>query len=177
LEIFRPKSLNSFTENRKPKTKTVIQVLGLPPPGAQVPASPVLRGEAGRRWLARELARLDPDAPWWSCPTPPGPGLPPLAAVDCGRAPGRPTAGPFRQVLCFHGRSPPRRLPENFDQPRMKLPSPGGEVERGDLPPRPSPSRGGNKMRPWGQTSGPRRQEQAVRCQGPAAAKGILIFH
>ncbi len=50
------------TANRKPQTG--IQVLGLHTSWCPGPGGPGFNvGEAGRRWLARELARLNPDAP------------------------------------------------------------------------------------------------------------------
>jgi len=98
LSILLPK-----TENRKPKT--LIQVLGLHTSWCPGPAGPAFYvGESGRRWLARELARLDPDAPLvvlshaplarvfrpWQQWTADAPQVAALLA-------------PFRQVLCFHG--------------------------------------------------------------------------
>jgi len=98
LSILLPK-----TENRKPKT--LIQVLGLHTSWCPGPAGPGFYvGESGRRWLARELARLDPDAPLvvlshaplarvfrpWQQWTADAPQVAQLLA-------------PFHQVLCFHG--------------------------------------------------------------------------
>jgi predicted MPP superfamily phosphohydrolase len=98
-----PSNLLPKTENRKPKT--LIQVLGLHTSWCPGPAGPGFYvGESGRRWLARELARLDPDVPLvvlshaplarvfrpWQQWTADAPQVAQLLA-------------PFRQVLCFHG--------------------------------------------------------------------------
>ena len=57
-----PSNLLPKTENQKPKTG--IQVLGLHTSWCPGPGGPGFNvGEAGRRWLARELARFNPDAP------------------------------------------------------------------------------------------------------------------
>jgi Icc protein len=98
-----PLNLLPKTENRKPKT--VIQVLGLHTSWCPGPAGPGFYvGESGRRWLARELARLDPATPLiilshaplarvfrpWQQWTADAPQVAALLA-------------PFRQVLCVHG--------------------------------------------------------------------------
>ena len=71
------------------------QLLGLDTslnPGAGGPVFEI--GAAQRQWLARELARTFPGhAPDHLIPRPPGPALPPLAAVDRGRPGSGPTAG------------------------------------------------------------------------------------
>ena len=87
------------------KQKTVIQVLGLHTAWCPGPGGPAFRvGEAGRRWLARELNRLDPEAPLiilshapldpvyrpWHQWTVDGPQVAAMLA-------------PFRLVLCLHG--------------------------------------------------------------------------
>jgi Icc protein len=85
--------------------KTVIQVLGLHTSWCPGPAGPGFYvGEAGRRWLARELARLDPDTPLIVL------SHAPLARVFrpwqqwTGDAPQvAALLAPFRQVLCLHG--------------------------------------------------------------------------
>jgi len=89
------------TENRKPKTV----ILGLHTAWCPGPGGPVFRvGDAGRRWLTRELARLDPEAPLiilshapldpvyrpWQQWTVDGPEVAAMFA-------------PFRRVLCLHG--------------------------------------------------------------------------
>jgi Icc protein len=91
------------TANEKPKT--VCQILGLHTAWCPGPGGPAFRvGESGRRWLARELARLDPEVPLvilshaplapiyrpWQQWTVDGPEVMPLLAR-------------FRQVLCLHG--------------------------------------------------------------------------
>ncbi len=91
------------TENGK--LKTVLQVLGLHTAWCPGPGGPLFRvGESGRHWLARELARLDPEAPLlvlshapldpiyrpWSQWTLDGPEV-----LD--------RLGRFRRVLCIHG--------------------------------------------------------------------------
>jgi hypothetical protein len=91
------------TENGQ--LRTVGQILGLHTAWCPGPGGPAFRvGAAGRRWLARELARLDPEAPLiilshapldpvyrpWHQWTVDGPEVIPLLAR-------------FRQVLCLHG--------------------------------------------------------------------------
>ena len=87
------------------KQQTVLQILGLHTAWCPGPGGPAFRlGAAGRRWLARELNRLDPGAPLiilshapldpvyrpWSQWTVDVPEVMPLLAR-------------FRQVLCLHG--------------------------------------------------------------------------
>jgi len=91
------------TENRK--QKTVCQIVGLHTAWCPGPGGPAFRvGDAGRRWLARELARLDPEAPLiilshapldpvfrpWQQWTVDGPEV--LARLSR-----------FRRVFCLHG--------------------------------------------------------------------------
>jgi predicted MPP superfamily phosphohydrolase len=98
-----PLNLLPKTENRK--QKTVIQVLGLHASWCPGPAGPgFCVGESGRRWLARELACLDPEVPLvvlshaplarifrpWQQWTADAPQVAALLA-------------PFRRVLCLHG--------------------------------------------------------------------------
>ncbi len=82
-----------------------LQVLGLHTAWCPGPGGPVFQvGEAGYRWLARELAHLDQDTPLLIL------SHAPLAQVfhpwqqwtaDAGRL--TPLLAPFRQVLCLHG--------------------------------------------------------------------------
>jgi Icc protein len=91
------------TENGKPET--VLQILGLHTAWCPGPGGPAFRvGESGRRWLARELAPLDPEVPLvilshapldpiyrpWQQWTVDGPEVAALLTE-------------FRQVLCLHG--------------------------------------------------------------------------
>jgi hypothetical protein len=168
-----PSNFLPKTENRKPKT--LIQVLGLHTSWCPGPAGPGFYvGEAGRRWLARELGRLDPDAPLivlshaplarvfrpWQQWTADAPQVAALLA-------------PFRQVLCFHGHVHRHAgFPENFDQPRIETPPPlaGGGWGEGDLftPTLTLPHQGGgNKRETWepgvrGQASGTSGQGSGV---------------
>lgn len=92
-----------ITENGK--RKTVLQILGLHTAWCPGPGGPLFRvGDAGHRWLARELSRLDPEVPLllvshapldpvfrpWQQWTLDGPEV--LAQLSR-----------FRQVLCLHG--------------------------------------------------------------------------
>ena len=85
-------SLLPESEPRKPKT---LQLIGLHTAWCPGPGGPAFRvGESGRRWLARELDRLDPEAPLsYPVPRPPGPRLSALAPVDRGRPGGVGDAG------------------------------------------------------------------------------------
>lgn len=91
------------TENRK--QKTAFQILGLHTAWCPGPGGPLFRvGDSGRRWLARELERLDPEVPLlllshapldpvfrpWQQWTLDGPEV--LARLRR-----------FRRVLCLHG--------------------------------------------------------------------------
>jgi len=169
-----PSNLLPKTENRKPKT--VIQVLGLHTSWCPGPAGPGFYvGESGRRWLARELTRLNPDAPLVVL------SHAPLARVFrpwqqwTGDAPQvAQLLAPFRQVLCFHGHVHRHAgFPEKFDQPPKETPPPlaGGSWGEGDFftPTLTLPPQGGGQKR---ETVGPgvRGQASGTSGQGSGAS-------
>ncbi|MFH1597102.1 MAG: metallophosphoesterase [Pseudomonadota bacterium] len=169
-----PSILSPKTENRK--QKTVIQVLGLHTSWCPGPAGPGFYvGESGRRWLARELTRLDPDAPLVVL------SHAPLARVFrpwqqwTGDAPQvAQLLAPFRQVLCFHGHVHRHAgFPEKFDQPPKETPPPlvGGSWGEGDFftPTLTLPPQGGGHKR---ETVGPgvRGQASGTSGQGSGAS-------
>jgi 3',5'-cyclic AMP phosphodiesterase CpdA len=89
------------TENRKPKTV----ILGLHTAWCPGPGGPAFRvGEAGRRWLARELARLDPEVPLILLSHAPlDPIYRPWQQWTLDGSEVMPLLARFRQVLCLHG--------------------------------------------------------------------------
>jgi hypothetical protein len=100
-----PWFLHLLQKTENGKLKTACQILGLHTAWCPGPGGPAFRvGESGRRWLARELNRLDPEMPLvilshapldpihrpWHQWTVDGPEVMPRLAR-------------FRQVLCLHG--------------------------------------------------------------------------
>ena len=149
-------SLLPKSEPRKPKT---LQLIGLHTAWCPGPGGPAFRvGESGRRWLTRELARLDPEAPLiilshapldliyrpWQQWTVDGPEV--LALLT-----------EFRQILCFHGHVHRHGgISENATGlwQEYSFPLAGGGWGEGKLfTPTPTlpPQGGGNKRRSEGQ--------------------------
>jgi len=90
------------TGHRKPET---LQLLGLHTAWCPGPGGPLFRvGDSGRRWLARELARLDPEAPLILLSHAPlDPVFRPWQQWTLDGSEVLASLSRFRRVLCLHG--------------------------------------------------------------------------
>ncbi|OGP70407.1 MAG: hypothetical protein A2Z73_01150 [Deltaproteobacteria bacterium RBG_13_60_28] len=145
-------SLLRKTENRK--QKTVLQILGLHTSLSPSPQGPVFQvGREQRGWLARELARLDPNLPLIIL------SHAPLARIfrpwqqwTADAAEVVRLLTPFPRVLCVHGHIHRHAgFKENFASHRLATPPPpvgGGWGERDFSTPTLTlpPQEGGKKM-------------------------------